>query len=325
MHAQLCRGLSRAFSSRAHSAANIEAVEAFLDHLRSPQLHDVQADLPPEIHPTAIVHPTTQLGAGVQIGPYCVVGPDVTLQNNVILKQHVVVEGATTVGPNSIIYPFASIGGPPQDKKHVAAAEGRSSLEIGANCVIREHVTINCGTNDGTTRVGDDCWILATAHIGHDSVVGNRVVLSNAVCLAGHVRIDDFAIIGGQVGIKQFVRIGRLAMIGGKSAIDGDVVPYGLAIGNRAKLTGLNLVGLRRLRVPRSEIKALLQTYRYVFGLECHNAFAPSLPLTPHDCIVARAAEARAFHGEAMDARLLDLLSFVEASPHRARSTLCMP
>ncbi|OQS00127.1 acyl-,acyl-carrier-protein-UDP-N-acetylglucosamine O-acyltransferase [Thraustotheca clavata] len=317
----------RAFSSYPHSATQIESVATFLDRLGTPELR-VESSLGSTfIHPTAIVHPDTQIAPGVQIGPYCIVGPDVQLKENVVLKQHVVVDGATKVGANTIIFPFASIGGLSQDKKHNSSLNNSSSLEIGSNCVIREHVTINCGTNDGTTRVGDDCWILATSHIGHDSQVGNRVVISNATCLAGHVHIDDMAIIGGQVGIKQFVRIGRLAMIGGKSAIDGDVVPYGLAIGNRAKIAGLNLVGLRRLRVARSEIKALLQTYRYVFGLDCQNSFAPSLALSRHESIVERAKEAKAFHSSSasLSERLEEMIEFVEDSPKRERSTLCTP
>lgn len=216
----------------------------------------------PFIHPTAVVHPNTSIGRNVHIGPYSIVGPDVELDDGVFLQAHVVVEGRTLIGSDTVVHPFACLGGQPQDKKHVryndssrslsTSANSQSALVIGRNCVIREHVTVHGSTSyslDSPTRVGDDCWLLCGAHIGHDCDVGDRVVLSNNVCVAGHVRIGDFAIIGGQVGLKQHVSVGRLAMVGGMSAVDGDVLPYGLAIGNRAKLAGLNLIGLRRAKV----------------------------------------------------------------------------
>ncbi|KDO34332.1 hypothetical protein SPRG_01467 [Saprolegnia parasitica CBS 223.65] len=333
----LQRLAGRAYASHAHVAAYAHApasadgcherLLALKAPLTLPPL-PTYADAPLEpatIHATAVVHPHARLGAGVEIGPFCVIGPDVELLEHVVVKAHVVIDGRTRIGAHTVIHPFASIGGTPQDKKHV---RGLSSLEIGHSCIIREHVTINTGTNDGTTRVGDGCWILASSHIGHDSCVGNGVVLSNAVCLAGHVRIDDFAIVGGQVGIKQFVHIGSLAMIGGQSAVDGDVLPFGLAFGNRAKLTGINLVGLRRRNVPRLEIKRLLQTFRYMYGLSHHNKFAPPLALPHHDCIVARANAARVHFASTTNVdmqRLEAMMAFVESSPDRVRSALCMP
>lgn len=210
-----------------------------------------------QIHPTAVVHPQAIVGRRVRIGPYSVVGADVVLDDDAELQAHVVVDGRTHIGQGTIVHPFACLGGEPQDKKHATtpradADDAALSLQIGRNCVIREHVTIHGCTSYSAsqpTRVGDDCWILCGAHIAHDCVVGDRVVLSNNVCLAGHVRIGDRAIIGGQVGIKQFVNVGPLAMVGGQSAVDGDVLPYGLVTGNRAKLMGLNLVGLRRAKV----------------------------------------------------------------------------
>ncbi|ETW05098.1 acyl-[acyl-carrier-protein]-UDP-N-acetylglucosamine O-acyltransferase [Aphanomyces invadans] len=273
------------------------------------------------IHPTAVVHPNARLGHDVHIGPYCTIGPEVSLHDNVVLKSHVVVEGDTTIGENTALFPFACIGGPPQDKKHVPG--GHSALVIGKNCLIREHVTINSGTSlgAGTTRVGDECWILAGAHIGHDSQVGSRVVLSNNVCLAGHVTIQDLAIVGGQVGIKQFVHIGSLAMIGGKSAVDGDVLPFGLVSGNRAKLVGLNLIGLRRLQASRAHIKEMLQTYRYIYNLH-GNHFAPPLPLPPHRTQMERAEEARAWASPS-NAMVQSMIGFVLSASTRHRSALC--
>jgi UDP-N-acetylglucosamine acyltransferase len=210
----------------------------------------------------------------------------VELEDGVFLQAHVIVEGKTRIGRDTVIHPFACIGGEPQDKKHARqgsnSSSSTSSLVIGDNCIIREHVTIHGSTSytlDTPTTVGNDCWILCGAHIGHDCSVGNRVVLSNNVCVAGHVEIGDFAIIGGQVGLKQHIKIGTLAMIGGKSAVDGDVLPYGLAIGNRAKIAGLNLIGLRRAKVSRQDIKLMLRMYRYMFGVPSCNktAFAPAL------------------------------------------------
>lgn len=214
------------------------------------------------------------------------------LEDGVCLMAHVVVDGSTLVGSGTTIYPFACVGGEPQDKKHRVFLDQQqppvqpalaSALVIGSNCVIREHATIHGSTAyspDHPTTVGDDCWILCGAHIGHDVHVGNRVVISNNVCVAGHVHIGDYAIIGGQVGIKQFVHIGSLAMIGGQSAVDGDVLPYGLVVGNRAKLVGLNLIGLRRARVSRANIKLMLRVYRYLYGTSVSCAktgFAPPL------------------------------------------------
>lgn len=209
---------------------------------------------------------------------------DVVLEADVRLQSHVVIDGKTRVGSGTEIHPFASLGGEPQDKKHQLFDKDEYedwTLTIGSNCVIREHVTVHGSTSysQAPTSVGDDCWLLCGAHVAHDSQVGRRVVVSNNVCLAGHVSIGDCAVIGGQVGIKQHVSVGPLAMVGGQSAVDGDVLPFGLVVGNRAKLAGLNLVGLRRAGVSRNNIKLLLRVYRYVFGaLSCkRTGFAPAL------------------------------------------------
>jgi len=176
----------------------------------------------PTIHPSAIVHPSAELGRRVRVGPYSIVGPDVVLEDGVCLMAHVVVDGSTRVGRDTTVYPFACLGGEPQDKKHRVFLDQQdpplppslaSALVIGRNCVIREHATIHGSTAyspDSPTTVGDDCWVLCGAHIGHDVRVGNRVVISNNVCVAGHVHIGDFAIIGGQVGLKQHVKVGCL-------------------------------------------------------------------------------------------------------------------
>ncbi|KAF0698730.1 Aste57867_10684 [Aphanomyces stellatus] len=317
------RPLLRRHASSAPSAL-MESMDNYLEHISaSPSLPPSIKALTTEIHPTAVVHKNARIGRGVQIGPYCVVGPDVHLHDSVVLKSHVVVEGVTTIGENTTLFPFGCIGGPPQDKKHRDGG-GPSALVIGKDCLIREHVTINCGTSsdDGMTRVGDACWILAGVHIGHDCSVGNRVVISNNACLAGHVTIGDLAIIGGQAGIKQFVNIGRLAMIGGMSAVDGDVLPYGLVVGNRAKLVGLNLVGLSRMQTLRPHRKEMLQMYRYIYNVP-GNGYAPPLPLAPHMTLMERAIEARQHSNDSANPMLITMIDFVLESPARRRSTLC--
>uniref|UniRef100_A0AAV1VIQ9 UDP N-acetylglucosamine O-acyltransferase C-terminal domain-containing protein n=1 Tax=Peronospora matthiolae TaxID=2874970 RepID=A0AAV1VIQ9_9STRA len=295
----------------------------------------------PDIHGTAVVHPHAEVGPNVVVGPYSVVGPGVVLQDGVRLQSHVVIDGKTRVGRGTVVYPFASLGGEPQDKKHdldfaAAAAEAAHqvndwTLTIGRNCVIRERVTVHGSTSYShcPTTIGDDCWLLCGAHVAHDSQLKTRVVVSNNVCIAGHVAIGDGAVIGGQGGLKQHVTVGPLAMVGGQSAVDGDVLPYGLVMGNRAKLVGLNLVGLRRAGVPRSQIKLLLQVYRYIFRRGCGNTgFAPALDLTYRGTVVERAVEAKQFLiREGMDSRQIpmvhEMVDFVVTSSQRFRSSLC--
>jgi UDP-N-acetylglucosamine acyltransferase len=219
------------------------------------------------IHPTAIVEQGAQLGAGVTIGPFCIVGADVELGDGCELKSHVVVTGRTRVGARTKIFPFASIGHAPQDLKYAGEP---SVLSIGADCTIREGVTMNPGTASGAmmTQVGDRCLFLANSHVAHDCIIGNSVVFSNNVMLAGHCKIADYVIIGGGAGIHQFVRIGQHAFIGGMSAIENDVIPYGMALGNRAYLAGLNIVGLRRRGFSREQIHDLRRAYRLLFANE---------------------------------------------------------
>lgn len=221
----------------------------------------------PEIHPTAIVDPAARLGAGVKIGPFCVIGPDVVLGEGCELISHVVMAGHTTLGPRCRIFPFASIGHAPQDLRYRGEP---TTLSIGGDCIIRENVTINPGTPNGKgkTTVGDRCFLLASSHVAHDCVVGSNVILTNNVMLAGHCEIGDFAILGGGVGIHQFARIGPHAFIGGLSAVENDVIPYGMVIGNRAYLHGLNIIGLRRRGFTREQIHDLRRAYRLLFAAE---------------------------------------------------------
>ena len=219
------------------------------------------------IHPTAVVEDGAKIGADVVIGPYCIVGSEVVLDDGVQLHSHVVVGGRTSIGAETEIYPFASIGLPPQDLKFSGED---SELTIGARNQIREHVTMNPGTLGGglITSVGDDCLFMVGAHVAHDCRVGNNVILANNATLAGHVHVGDFAIIGGLAAIHQFVRIGAHAMVGGMSGVEHDLIPYGSAMGERARLRGLNLVGLQRRDFSRDDIQHLRTAYRLLFAHE---------------------------------------------------------
>ncbi|MDX1780897.1 MAG: acyl-ACP--UDP-N-acetylglucosamine O-acyltransferase [Thalassovita sp.] len=209
-----------------------------------------------KIHPSAIIEDGAQIGEGCEIGPFCIVGPDVVLEDRVTLKSHVVVTGQTRVGEHTVIFPFACIGEVPQDLKF----KGEDSrLEIGKRNRIREHVTMNPGTEGGggLTRVGDDGLFMAGCHIAHDVIVGDRVIVVNQSAVAGHCQIGDDVIIGGLSGVHQWVRIGQGAIIGAVTMVTADVIPYGLVQAQRGELDGLNLVGLKRRGVPRADITAL--------------------------------------------------------------------
>ena len=208
------------------------------------------------IHPTAVIEPGAEIGAGVEIGPFCVVGPQVRLAEGVVLKSHVVVTGTTSVGAETVIFPFASIGEVPQDLQF----RGESvRLEIGARNRIREYVTMNPGTEGGggVTIVGDDGLFMAGAHVAHDCRIGNGVILVNNASVAGHCVLEDDVMIGGLSGVHQWVRIGRGAMIGAVTMVTADVIPFGLVQGPRGHLDGLNLVGLKRRGASRADIAAL--------------------------------------------------------------------
>lgn len=220
-----------------------------------------------KIHPTAVIDPAAQIGANVAIGPYCVIGPKVKLGDGVRLLSHVAVDGVTSIGAGTVVYPFASLGHQPQDLKFKGEA---SSLEIGKNNQIREHVTMNPGTEGGgmVTRVGDNCLFMVASHVAHDCQIGNHVILANNATLAGHVTVGDYAIIGGLSAVHQFVRIGAHAMIGGMSGVENDVIPYGTVKGERAHLAGLNLVGLERRGFGKEDVQALRSAYRMLFAPE---------------------------------------------------------
>jgi len=254
------------------------------------------------IHPTAIIDKDAVLGAGVTVGPYAVVGPRVTIGDGCVIGSHAVIEANARIGRGARICSFASVGAPPQDLKY----RGEETwVEIGDGVVIREYVTVNRGTagGGGTTRVGNGTLLMAYCHVAHDCRIGERVIMANAATLAGHVEVEDAAVIGGLVGIHQFVRIGTMAMVGALSGISQDVPPYVTAVVGRGRrerdLYGLNLVGLRRNGVSEESIRALKAAYRLLFdsGLPMSEALAraeaevPQVPEVRH--LIAFVRESR--------------------------------
>ena len=220
-----------------------------------------------DVHSTAIVEDGAKLGDGVSVGPYSIISAKVRLGEGTKVHPHAVIGGDTTIGTACEIFPFASVGLPPQDRKYHGEA---SRLEIGDRCTIREHVTINPGTEGGglLTRIGTDCLILVGAHVAHDCQIGNNVILVNHATLGGHCRIGDYVILGGLSAVHQFVRIGESGFVGGMSGVENDIIPFGSAIGNRAELGGLNIVGLTRRGFSREAIHQLRRAYRTLFGPE---------------------------------------------------------
>jgi UDP-N-acetylglucosamine acyltransferase len=219
------------------------------------------------IHPTALVHGGALLGEGVEIGPYCIVGEGATLGDRVRLLAHVVIEGVTEIGEETVVHPFAVLGGAPQ---HLGHKGEPTRLVIGARNVIREHVTMHTGTvmDQGVTQVGSDSLYMIGAHVAHDCIVGDRVVFANNATLAGHVRIGDGVFMGGLSAVHQHTRIGRFAFIGGLAPVTKDVIPFGSVWGNHARLEGLNLVGLKRRGFARETINDLRAAYRMLFAEE---------------------------------------------------------
>lgn len=219
------------------------------------------------IHPNAVIAPGAQLGTGVRIGPWCTVGPDAEIGDGVELVSHVVVDGHVRLGANTRVFPFATIGMPPQDLKY---RNEPTRVEIGRDCLIREHVTIHRGTpsGGGLTSIGDGSMLMCVVHIAHDCHLGPRNIVANNVMFGGHIHTGEQVFIGGGSAIHQFVRIGRHAAIGGMSGVEGDVIPYGLVMGNRARLSGLNLVGLKRRGFTRPQIHALRGAFRLLFRAE---------------------------------------------------------
>ena len=216
------------------------------------------------IHKTAIIDPKAKISDNVKVGAYSVIGPNVEIDKGTEVQSHVIITGDTKIGSNNKIYPFASIGNDPQDLKFKGE---KTKLKIGNNNKIREYVTINPGTDGGggLTRVGSNCLFMVSAHIAHDCVVGDNVILANNVPLGGHAHVDDNAIIGGNSAVQQFTRVGKFAMIGGMCGVVRDVIPYGIVHGNRSILQGLNLIGLRRKNIPNKEIITLSEAYKEIF------------------------------------------------------------
>jgi UDP-N-acetylglucosamine acyltransferase len=216
------------------------------------------------IDPTARVADGARLGEGVEIGPYCLVGPQVELKDGVRLIAHVNVDGVTTIGEATVVYPFVSLGTPPQSAHYRG---GATRLVIGSRCELREGVTMNTGTEDGggLTRVGNRCLFMVASHVAHDCDVGDDVTFANNAVLGGHVSVGNSAFLGGNAAVHQFARIGEGAMVGGLSGISGDLIPFGFGKGQIASLVGLNVVGLRRRRATRADLHRLRQAYRALF------------------------------------------------------------
>ena len=219
------------------------------------------------IHKTAIIDPNSKISSNVHIGPFTVIGPNVEIGEGTIIQSHVNITGHTAIGKNNKIFPFASIGNIPQDLKYNGE---ETKLTIGDGNTIRENTTINTGTvgGGGLTKIGNNSLLMIGVHIAHDCLIGNNVVIANSGAIAGHAVIDDDVIIGGNCGVQQFTRIGKMAMIGGMTGVSRDVIPYGLSLGNRNYLNGINVIGLRRKKVSNKEIITLTDAYEEIFKTE---------------------------------------------------------
>ncbi len=254
-----------------------------------------------EIHPRAIVASGATIGDGARIGPWCQIGPDVVIEDGAELVSHVVVDGHTRIGAEAKLWPFCTVGLPPQDLKYRGEP---TRTEIGPRTHVREHCTIHRGTvtGSGVTRVGADCLLMAVVHVAHDCLIGDRVIIANNVVMGGHVEIGEAAVIGGAAALHQFVRVGRGAMVGGMSGVESDIIPFGSVIGNRARLAGLNLVGLKRRGHERDAINRLRAAFRSLFR-DDGGVFAERL------------ARVRAEYGA--DALVAELLAFIDAPSQR--------
>ena len=237
------------------------------------------------IHPSAIVDPGAELADGVEIGPFCVVGPNVRLGEGVVLRSHAVVSGHTEIGRETQVFPFASLGEPPQDVKHKGEP---TRLEIGARNMIREQASIHPGTalGGGTTRLGDDNMIMINAHVGHDCMIGSHVIVANNVMLAGHVVIEDYAYLAGGAAIQQRVRVGESVMVAALSGLTQDAAPFTLVNGWPARVIKMNRVNLERRGLAAERIEDVERAFRIIFrdGLRAHEAYAKvraELPSSP--------------------------------------------
>lgn len=259
-----------------------------------------------QIHPTALIAEGAQLADGVCVGAYTVIGPNVILKDGVNIHSHVVIEGYTTIGARSKIFPFAVLGLPPQSNHYKGEP---TRLAIGDDCIIREHVTIHRGTVQGRmeTTVGNNCHVMIGAHIGHDCHIGNFVTMANNATLGGHVIVGDYTNIGGLAAIHQFVRIGAYAMISGTAGVNEDVIPFGTVMAMRAKLGGLNLIGMKRHGFGREDIHGLRNAYKL-------------LAKDQQGTLEERLHKIRAFYGACKP--VMDLLSFIEQDP---KKPLCLP
>tara|TARA_B100000989_G_scaffold8363_1_gene5753 strand:- start:472 stop:1266 length:795 start_codon:yes stop_codon:yes gene_type:complete len=217
------------------------------------------------IHHTAIVDKKSKISENVEIGPYCIIGPNVELGSNTKLHSHVSINGTTKIGKNNEIFPFVSIGTPPQDLKYKGE---ENSIIVGDNNKLREYVNINPGTSQGgtITKLGSNNLLMVYCHVAHDCTLGDNIVLANNVQVGGHVTIEDYAIVGGSCAIHQFSRIGHLSMVGGMTGVLSDVIPFGLSLGNRNNLVGMNIIGLRRAKISNDDIKLLQNFYNTVFS-----------------------------------------------------------
>ena len=258
-----------------------------------------------DIHPSAVIDPRAELADDVSIGPFCQIGADVRIEAGCRLESHVVIVGRTTLGGHCRVFPFATLGHRPQDLKFRGE---ESDLVIGSNNQIREHVTMHPGTahGGGTTRIGNDGLFMVGVHVAHDCQVGNGVIMANNATLAGHVELADHAFLGGLSAVHQFVRIGRQAMIGGLAGVEADVIPYGMVLGNRAYLNGLNIIGMKRRGVDRDDIQSLRNAYRALFMTE--GTFADRL------------SEVANTYRD--NARVIEVIDFIQAGDNRS---ICLP
>lgn len=258
-----------------------------------------------DIHETALVDPRAELADDVSVGPFSIVGPDVRIDAGTRLESHVVVTGRTTVGEGCRVFPFACLGHRPQDMKYQGE---ETELVIGRDNQIREHVTMHPGTagGSGVTRVGDGGLFMASVHVAHDCRVGDGVIMANNATLGGHVDVQDHVFLGGLCAVHQFVRIGRQAMIGGLAGVENDVIPYGMVLGNRAYLNGLNIVGMRRRDVSRDQVQTLRVAYRLLFA--------------PEGAFMERLAEVAAQFAD--HSRVMEVVAFIKSANDRA---ICLP
>ena len=216
------------------------------------------------INKFSFIDEKASIASNVKVGPFCFIGKNVNIAKNCHIHNHVSLTGNITIGENTEIFPFASIGSSPQDLKYKGEA---TTIKIGKNCKIREYVTINPGTNGGgkITSVGDNCLLMIGTHIAHDCRIGNNVIFANHSTLAGHVIVEDNVVVGALSAIHQFCRIGEGAMIGGMSGVTADVIPFSTVIGNRAKLSGINILGLKRRNIKKKEISEFRKIFKYIF------------------------------------------------------------